>query len=134
MSIVYRNGDIVGVFFRANTLPDKIDTNDATVAEGTYSFKVGTHPITGGYKALNLYQLNNFTESGRRLPAVIDNKDGDGYITGVNSHKGYINERGSEGCQTICYENNDYQDYISLFDEDEKGKFVIIRYCNLPNY
>lgn len=132
MSVIYRNGDILGVFFRASTLPDKIDVYD-TISEGTFSFKVGTHPISGGYKALNLYLLNDFSaDPGRYLPAAIDNND-DGSISGINSHKGYLNERGSEGCQTIAYENSDYDDYIALFNANETGRFFIMRYVNLPS-
>lgn len=130
MSVVVRKGDIVGIFFRASTIPDKMD-RCATLSEGIYSFKVGTHK---GYKALNLYKLNNFTGSGRRLPAVIDNANNDGnIIEGVNSHKGWNNERGSEGCMTITNANGDYYDYIDLFRSSEKGKFVLERKCNLPN-
>lgn len=139
MSVVYRDGDIVGVFTRASTLPDKMELAD-TVAEGTYSFKVGTHPESGGYKALNLYKLNDFTESGRTLPVAIDNTLEDG-ISGVNSHKGFNTERGSEGCQTLQHDLNnqtdytksDYNDYIGLFNASEKGMFVIKRYVILPN-
>ncbi|MFC5470166.1 hypothetical protein ACFPPD_15775 [Cohnella suwonensis] len=56
MSVIYRNGDILGVFQRASTLPNKMESFD-TVAPGTYKFVVGTHPMSGGYKALNLYVL-----------------------------------------------------------------------------
>lgn len=143
MSVVYKKGDIMGVFFRASTLPDQMEFDD-TVASGKYKFKVGTHPISGGYKALNLY---NYNES-RTLPAIIDHVSGNG-ITGVNSHAGYKNMRGSEGCQTIYCPlstdqrsklgkpyyndpNDDYNDYIKLFDQDN-GQFIISRYVTLPN-
>ncbi len=132
MAVVVRKAEIVAIFFRASTLPDEMD-KDATLAEGIYSFKVGTHPISGGYKALNLYKLNNFSSSGRNLPAVIDNMNDDGIISGVNSHMGHNTERGSEGCPTITKANDDYDDYIALFNSAETGKFVLERKCNLPN-
>lgn len=124
ISIVYRAGDIVGVFFRASTLPDKIEIQD-TVADGTYKFVVGTHPQSGGYKALNLYTLNG----SRTLPAIIDKVSGVG-VSGVNAHKGYKLYRGSEGCQTIASE--DYDNYINLFKTGEEGQFYIKRYVSLP--
>jgi len=136
MSVVYRDGEIMGVFNRASTLPDKLETYD-TVAEGTYSFKVGTHPISGGYKALNIYKLNDFTSAGRTLPTAINKTPGEG-ITGVNSHRGYKSYRGSEGCQTLFYDssggsNDDWTSYIGLFITTETGRFVIKRYITLPS-
>lgn len=119
LSVVYRQGDFLGVFFRSSTLPDQMEQDD-TAKDGVYSFKVGTHPMSGGYKALNVYTL----DGSRTLPALIDNTAGEG-ISGVNSHMGYNTERGSEGCFTIPKE--DYDDYIDLFNSGENGKITVKR-------
>lgn len=123
MSIIYRNGDIVGIFHRASTLPDKMESSD-TVMSGTYKFVVGLHPMSGSnqYKALNLYKWGT---NNRALPALIDkvSDSAPGTANGINAHKGYNTERGSEGCQTICL--HDYDMYISLFSSGEEGTFII---------
>ncbi len=131
MAIVVRRCEIMGIFFRASTLPDDMFHHD-TVAPGVYSFKVGTHPSSGGYKALNLYMLNDFSYAGRTLPNI-KNMPGSPNpgVTGVNSHKGWNNYRGSEGCQTICQSDGDYNDYISLFNSGEKGYFHIARHVQI---
>ena len=56
MSVVYRDGDIVGVFFRASTLPDRIELHD-TVAEGTYKFEVEIHMTVGVCRDLTFSRL-----------------------------------------------------------------------------
>ncbi|WP_058302159.1 hypothetical protein [Gorillibacterium timonense] len=124
MSVIYRNGDIIGIFQRASTLPDKMEVAD-TLKPGSYKFVVGIHPMSGGssaYKALNLYKLGT---TDRTLPALIDNTpDGaSGTVSGINSHKGFNYERGSEGCQTIT--QLDYDAYIALFTTGESGTFII---------
>lgn len=132
MSVVYRDCEIMGVFFRASTLPDQMELDD-TVADGNYYFKVGTHT---GYPALNLYSDSNC--SNRYLPTAIDHVSPSTTASYINSHRGYTYYRGSEGCQTIRYNasstiDNDYQDYINLFTNGETGRFIIKRYVTLPN-
>jgi hypothetical protein len=131
ITIIYRNGDFVGVFFRSSTLPDEIERDD-TVAEGVFKFIVGTHPMAGGYKSLNLYTL----DGNRTLPAAIDNASGKG-VSGVNAHKGYNTERGSEGCLTIPGNESDiitdYGRYISLYTPGESGKIIVKRLVTLPS-
>lgn len=124
LTFVYRKGDLLGLFFRSSTLPDQMEIDD-TVAEGKYIYKVGTHPMAGGYKALNLYTIG----MSRTLPTIIDNVSGNG-ASGINAHKGYNSERGSEGCQTIP--GADYDKYIKLYRSDDSGFFYIKRYVNLP--
>jgi len=140
MSVVYRDGDIMAVFTRASTLPDQMEQDD-TVAEGTYFFKVDFHYPPGGtsYKALRLHVDEACTND--QLPTAIDHVSPSGVADSINSHKGYINMRGSTGCQTLqndqfnesIYTKSDYTNYIDLFTKGEIGKFVIRRYVTLPN-
>lgn len=125
ISVIYRNGDFIGILFRTSTLPDKIESHD-TINQGVFKFVVGTHPMASGYKALNIYTL----DGSRTLPTAIDNTAGIG-VSDINAH------RGSEGCQTIPWEvdnpNYDYERYIGLFNTNEKGKYTVQHLVKLPN-
>jgi hypothetical protein len=74
----------------------------------------------GGYKALNLQ--GNLDEG--RLPAMRGGRRGRP-AEGINSHAGGSDSRWSEGCMTMYID--DYVDYISLFNWDDAGKFIIVR-------
>lgn len=130
MTVVYKNGDIMGVFMRTSTLPDQMDVLSKpspfvkqlsdTIKPGMYKAVVGIHTPTGE-KALNLRTLGGSAS----IPTLIDHEPSPSTTeaTGVNAHKGYRTERGSTACQTIAPEDHSY--WIGLYPSSGTFRFVV---------
>lgn len=89
--------------------------------EGRYRFSVGSHPMRGGYKALNVFSYNNL----RTYPSELWNsKHGKNVVSGVNVHKGGNSWNWSTGCLTV--HQSQYNDFISKFTSGNKGMLYII--------
>jgi RHS repeat-associated protein len=129
MSVKYSNkpyGSITMVwnswlpeFYRSGTRGD----NGTEIRSGIYRYKYGTHPISGGYPALNLYTLGG----SRTLPATRTDCKGD-TASGINFHRGNplcSDTTGSLGCHVIPREG--YDDFIGQFSKGDKGLYFYIR-------
>lgn len=115
MTVVYKNGDILGIFMRTSTLPNQMDVLNNpspfekqlsdTIKPGTYRAVVGIHGPTGE-KALNLRTLDGSV----LIPTLIDHfpVPSTSGADGVNAHKGFATERGSTACQTIAPDEHQY--------------------------
>ncbi len=131
--------------YNATTLPSD-NSLFGTIKEGLYEAKLGTHPMSGGYPALNIY-----TTSGSRFIPTYGggtNPSGGGVdgnlktVDGVNVHKVGINEylgtykrsNGtiggiSEGCLCIERGPNDviYNNFISNFQSGQTVGIGVLR-------
>lgn len=136
MTVVYKNGDIMGVFMRTSTLPDQMDVLSKpspfvqqlsdTIKPDTYKAQVGTHTPTGE-KALNLRTMKGSSS----IPTLIDHEPSPSATaaTGVNAHKGYRTERGSTACQTIAPDDHSY--WINLYPSSGTFKFIVKHLVNI---
>lgn len=111
-----------------------IDPNEHTyctpaLAPGKYKFKVGTHPSTGGYKALNVYSYSNsrYNLTTQRRSG----KYGNYFVSGVNVHKGGNSWNYSVGCITLHY--SQYTSFIGKFTSGKWGRFYLIGDYNSKN-
>jgi lysozyme len=103
------------VTFNGNTDPSIFKKGTASLPEGKYMYKIGTHNISREpkfrYKAL--VQAEPFAlwrdEQGLQAPAY----------RGINIHKGGNTTTGSLGCQTIPPAQ--WQAFISLVEEEMKS-------------
>jgi RHS repeat-associated protein len=111
-----------------------------TVAPGMYYAMKGTHPMSGGYEALNVYTLSG----SRDLPALNGEnpRDGGSTVSGVNVHKTgkkdylgtYKKENGhtggiSEGCFNIKRGKDDtnYNDFLANFKSGSRIGIILKR-------
>jgi len=124
--------------YDATTLPSDSKLF-GTVEEGLYIAYKGTHPMSGGYPALNVYTLNG----SRKLPARNGRnpRNGSKFVVGVNIHKtgkndylGTYKRNGkihgiSEGCFCIRRGKGDklYNDFISNFKSGQKIGVILLR-------
>ena len=132
-AVVYL-ADGTKVEYDANTRPSDGDAY-ATVPEGRYEGKVGTH--NGSYTALrtgdvgtqNFGPGNNTIELGYENPAY---SDGRTYATGINIHKAGLNNKTgmtnsgspiSAGCSLIDRDN--WSGFIGNFDTDAQRNNTI---------
>ncbi len=127
--------------YDATTLPSDSKLF-GTVEEGMYIAYLGTHPMSGGYQALNVYTL----DGSRKLPARngVNPRNGSKFVTGVNIHKtgrndylGTFMRNGkihgiSEGCFCIRRGKNDanYHNFISNFKHNSKIGVILLRTTN----
>lgn len=106
-------------FYTSGTVGD----NGTNILPGVYSYQYGTHPISGGDPALNLYTLSG----SRTLPAY--RTDGGGWTaSGINVHAGNnINNpdgSGSQGCHVIP--RNNWNSFINQFNPGDSGTYIYL--------
>lgn len=123
MTVVIRNAEVYGVFFRTSTLPDNyLDypyENVATcvIQDGIYDFYTYQHDWwteSGGFAA---FQLENNGDT--KIPAIYDELtyNSENGITGegINIHHNYNSDdkRYSAGCLTV--DKDDWAQYMKLY-------------------
>ena len=125
--------------YDATTLPSDSKLF-GTVEAGLYKAQKGTHPMSGGYAALNMYTL----AGSRDLPAQGGNnpRNGRSVVSGVNIHRAGKNDylgtytkadgtKGgiSEGCMTLKAgkDKATYNDFINQFKSGQDIGVVILR-------
>ena len=107
-------------FYRSGTRGD----NGTEINAGIYKYRVGTHPIAGGYTALNLYTR----DWSRTLDATRTDCRGS-TASGINFHRGNRlgnTTTGSLGCHVVPREA--YNDFIGQFCSGEEGFYLYIRF------
>lgn len=120
---------------QGSVIPDDMDVK-GRVVDGWYRLKLGFHNRTGTPTAADLLvKMGNVT----LRPALIVNEDSNVPVqsndptktqsTAVHVHNGFINERGSDGCQTIrpsewpVFISQFLDNYTSLSDWDLNGTY-----------
>ncbi len=113
-----RDGQIIDTY-QGSTTPGSTSATpsaSATIATGTYSGTIGTHPRSGGDPAINI--PGNVPTTGPN-----PNQGGQPFANGINIHCGDHSEnKGSRGCPTIKKDRNRGESIT--YSSDDCGRFM----------